>query len=139
MGARASRSASGAPQHVDAGEDARVPCMRRCIHGVEVLGVDVDTETRCGHYAGPTDVIALKFKCCDAWYPCIDCHRAVADHAADVWPLSEREERAILCGVCGHQLTIVAYLACESRCPECAAKFNPGCAAHHHLYFEVRA
>ena len=135
MGTRASRPAANA----DAGGDARVSWTRRRIHGVDVLGVDVDAETRCGHYAGPTDVIALKFKCCDAWYPCIDCHRAVADHDPVVWPVSEREERAILCGVCGHQLTISAYLACESRCPACGAKFNPGCAAHHHLYFEVRA
>jgi len=135
MGARASRPAQGA----DAGGDARAPSVRRRVHGVDVLGIDIDAETRCRHYAGPTDVIALKFYCCNAWYPCIDCHRAVADHAPGVWPVSEREERAILCGVCGHQLTIAAYLACESTCPECGAGFNPGCALHHHLYFESGA
>ena len=113
--------------------------MHERIHGVDVLGVDVDADTRCGHYAGPTDVIALKFKCCNAWYSCIDCHRAVADHATVTWSVSERDERAILCGVCGHQLTITAYLGCESTCPNCGAGFNPGCAAHHHLYFEIGA
>lgn len=111
--------------------------MRRRIHGVDVLGVAIDAETRCGHYAGPTDIIALKFKCCDAWYPCIECHLAVADHAPRVWPLAERGERAVLCGVCGHQLTIAAYLGCDSTCPKCEAAFNPGCAAHYHLYFEI--
>ena len=113
--------------------------MRRRIHGVDVLGVDVDAVTRCGHYAGPTDVIALKFKCCNIWYPCIDCHQAIADHAPNVWGVSERDERAVLCGVCGHRLTITAYLGCDSTCPNCGAAFNPGCAAHHHLYFETHA
>ena len=113
--------------------------MRTRIHGVDVHGVDVDPQTRCGHYHGANDVIALKFKCCDAWYPCIDCHRGVAGHAPEVWSLSERDERAVLCGVCGHALTVAAYLACASACPQCGAAFNPACAAHHHLYFETGA
>ena len=111
--------------------------MRRRIHGIDVLGVDVDAETRCGHYAAPADVIALRFKCCDAWYPCIDCHRALTGHQVEVWSIDERLERAVLCGVCGAALTVAAYLGCGSRCPHCAADFNPGCALHHHLYFEV--
>ena len=113
--------------------------MSRRIHGVDVVGVDVDAETRCAHYAGPADVIAIKFKCCDTWYPCIDCHRALASHEVVVWPIRERDERAVLCGVCGATLSILDYLACGSTCPQCGAQFNPGCVTHRHLYFEVGA
>jgi uncharacterized CHY-type Zn-finger protein len=42
-----------------------------------------------------------------------------------------------LCGSCGHQLTVREYLACDSVCPHCRREFNPGCARHYHLYFEV--
>ena len=111
--------------------------MSRRIHGVDVVGVEVDSETRCAHYAGPTDVIAIKFKCCDTFYPCIDCHRALADHEPVVWPIVERGERAVLCGMCGTKLAIDDYLACGSICPQCASPFNPGCAMHRHLYFEM--
>ena len=111
--------------------------MSRRIHGVDVVGLDVDPQTRCGHYGGSTDVIAIKFKCCDTWYPCIDCHRALADHEPEVWPIGERDEPAVLCGVCGNQLGISIYLNSDSTCPCCGAGFNPGCKLHHHLYFET--
>ena len=109
----------------------------RRIHGFDVVGVDIDPETRCAHYAGPADVIAIKFKCCDTWYPCIDCHRALADHEPDVWPVREHVEPAVLCGVCGTLLGIATYLNGDSSCPRCGAGFNPGCKLHHHLYFEI--
>lgn len=109
----------------------------RTIHGTEVVGVDVDECTRCGHYHGPLDIIALRFRCCDAWHPCIDCHRELAGHAAKVWPLTERDKEAVLCGACGHRLTVREYLGCNSVCPSCSAAFNPGCALHYHLYFEM--
>ena len=111
--------------------------MHRHVHGVDVVGIDVDAETRCGHYHGPRDLIALKFKCCAAWYPCIDCHRVLANHEVEVWPVGERDQQAVLCGACGTRLTIAAYLYCDSMCPDCGAHFNAGCALHHHLYFEV--
>ena len=115
----------------------RVTSTSVAMHGVQVAGVGVGSQTRCAHYYGPKDVIAIRFKCCGKWYPCIECHRAVAGHAAAVWPLSQRHERAVLCGVCGHQLSVAAYLACASTCPHCTAPFNPGCALHYHLYFEM--
>ncbi len=111
--------------------------LQRRIHGIDVPGVEVDDQTRCGHYGGPTDVIALRFKCCDTWYPCIHCHRALADHEVRVWCIDERAQQAVLCGVCGARLTIDEYLACGSTCPRCTSAFNPGCALHHHLYFET--
>jgi uncharacterized CHY-type Zn-finger protein len=109
----------------------------RVVHGCEAYGVEVDAETRCGHWHSPLDIIAIKFKCCGRWYPCFDCHAEVAGHQPSVWPREEFAEKAILCGACGHQLSINEYLAGDNACPECAAAFNPGCAKHYHLYFQA--
>jgi len=111
--------------------------MVREVHGQQVHGIDVDAETRCGHWHGPTDVIALRMKCCGDWFPCFDCHAETTDHPAAVWPLAERDAGAVLCGSCGEVLRIEDYLASDSTCPNCSAAFNPGCATHYHLYFEV--
>ncbi len=105
------------------------------IQGVNVIGVGVDEETRCAHYHGARDIIAIKFKCCGEWFPCIDCHRERAEHPVQLWPVDEFDTPAVLCGACGHQLTIAEYLACNSTCPRCRREFNPGCARHYHLYF----
>lgn len=115
--------------------DKTIEKMTRSIFGEDVCGVDVDAETRCRHYHGETDIIAIKFKCCGRWFPCFECHAAVADHEPQVWPIEKRGESAILCGVCGQQLSINEYFACNSTCPKCESKFNPGCANHYHLYF----
>jgi uncharacterized CHY-type Zn-finger protein len=104
-------------------------------HGEEIHGVGVDLQTRCAHWRSELDIIAIKFKCCGEWFPCYQCHSAEADHPAAVWPIEERGEKAVLCGACGHQLSIQEYFDCGASCPECAARFNPGCANHYHLYF----
>ena len=104
----------------------------------QVRGVDVDAQTRCGHYRGATDIIAIKMKCCGEYYACKDCHIELAGHAIEVWPVGEWDCAAILCGGCGVELTIREYIGCESRCPGCGAGFNPGCRKHSHYYFEVR-
>ena len=111
--------------------------MERVIHGERVVGVDLDPASRCAHWHGAWDVVALQFACCGRWYACRACHDACADHSAAVWPIADRDVRAVLCGACGHRLTIAEYLACEAACPECAAAFNPGCAGHYPLYFEM--
>src|SRR5438876_5315972 len=108
------------------------------IRGVEVIGVDVDEETRCIHYRSERDIVAIKFKCCGDWFPCHRCHAELAGHAARVWPRKEFDARAVLCGSCGRQLTIREYFQCDSACPHCREKFNPRCADHYHLYFESR-
>lgn len=107
------------------------------IHGVEIIGVDVDPETRCAHYRGPDDVIAIRFACCGKWFSCHQCHAELTDHVASVWPRTEFDTPAILCGACGHQLTIREYVACESVCPRCRRQFNASCAKHAHYYFAV--
>jgi uncharacterized CHY-type Zn-finger protein len=101
----------------------------------DVRGLDLDPQTRCGHYRGPTDIIAIKFKCCGTYYACKDCHVALADHAIEVWPASEWQDIAVRCGACAAELTIAQYLNSGAQCPECHASFNPRCRLHHHFYF----
>ena len=102
----------------------------------EVRGVDLDPQTRCAHWRSPLDIVALKMRCCGVYYACRDCHDALADHPAALWPRAERDALAVLCGVCGTELSIARYLACDDRCPACDAPFNPGCKLHRYLYFE---
>ena len=111
--------------------------MIRLIHNDEIRGVGIDRETRCTHWHSELDIIAIKFKCCGRWFPCFDCHTAVADHEPQGWAAEERNEPAILCGVCGLQLSISDYFGCDSICPGCGSSFNPGCANHYNLYFEI--
>lgn len=109
--------------------DARFP--------VPLRGVAVDAATRCAHYDGPRDVIALRFACCEAYYPCRQCHDEAAGHEATPWPRARFDEPAVLCGVCRTALTVDEYLGSGHTCPACGAAFNPGCEAHHDLYFEL--
>ncbi len=100
-----------------------------------VRGQELDAQTRCIHYRSPLDVLAIKMKCCGVYYACKDCHNALADHAIAVWPPDQWNETAVLCGVCGCEMSIEQYMACNARCPQCAAPFNPGCRKHYHYYF----
>ena len=100
-----------------------------------VHGLDLDPQTRCAHWHSPLDIIALKMACCGTYYACRECHDALADHPAQVWPEDAFDTPAILCGACGTELSIATYLACDNRCPACGSGFNPGCAKHRHLYF----
>lgn len=102
-----------------------------------VGGTGVDQQTRCAHWSSEVDVVAIRFCCCGAFYACHTCHQEAADHPAEVWPRDRFDEQAILCGVCGSTLSIADYLT-VTACPSCAAPFNPRCALHAHLYFEVR-
>lgn len=104
---------------------------------VRVFGKSVDNQTRCVHWHSQLDIIAIKFKCCDKYYPCFSCHEEDADHQHEVWPKGEFDEKAILCGVCGHELSIKDYMASGNTCTNCKSSFNPGCSNHYHLYFEV--
>lgn len=109
----------------------------RAIHDEDIYGLEVDGETRCLHYRSVLDIIAIKFKCCGRWFPCFECHTAIADHDAEVWQENERGAKAILCGRCRGKLSIAEYFVCESTCPHCGRGFNPGCANHYHLYFAI--
>ncbi|HJU27671.1 MAG TPA: hypothetical protein VJ718_00785, partial [Candidatus Binataceae bacterium] len=68
---------------------------------------------------------------------CFYCHGAKAGHEVRVWSRAHFDEKAILCGACGSELTIREYLDCGAVCPKCAAGFNPRCESHYPLYFET--
>ncbi len=104
--------------------------------GVPLRGVEVDSETRCVHYNTRLDVIALRFGCCEQYFPCHACHAAVANHDPVPWPRARFEESAVLCGVCRNSLSAREYLANPLECPICGVTFNPDCQAHHAEYFE---
>ncbi len=104
---------------------------------VSIKGKLVDDNTRCVHYHSPLDIIAIKFKCCNNYYPCYYCHKEEEDHMADRWKKNEQNTKAILCGVCKSEMTILQYLHCNNICPFCGSGFNPNCSKHYPLYLEV--
>lgn len=99
-----------------------------------VHGAVVDAQTRCAHWHGPRDVLAIRFPCCGRWYPCHSCHEEAADHPGEVWPADAAGEHALLCGRCGETSTIAEYLS-SSTCARCGGAFNERCRLHHDLYF----
>jgi len=127
----------------------------------QVHGLSLTPLTQCTHYSTPLDIIAIRHFCCNKFYACIRCHNALessnyptnthtntnkttpppptapAPHPATVWPLSRRNEKAVLCGACKRLLTIGEYLGCGSVCTGCGAGFNPGCRGHWGGYFEM--
>jgi len=104
---------------------------------VPLRGIDVDAETRCAHYDDAVDVVALRFHCCGAYYPCFRCHGAATDHEPERVPRDAFDDPAVLCGVCGDSLSVREYLDAEDACPDCGAAFNPGCRRHRDRYFAV--
>lgn len=101
-----------------------------------VYGHVIDQETRCRHYFGSNDIIAIKFKCCNTYYPCYKCHDAFEDHAIEPWRKEEYSTKAILCGKCHREMTIQAYIT-TGECTHCHALFNEGCKKHYSIYFET--
>jgi uncharacterized CHY-type Zn-finger protein len=104
---------------------------------MNLKGKIIDNQTRCEHYHSELDIIAIKFRCCDTYYPCYLCHQEEANHEAKVWKKEEFDTKAILCGVCQSELSINEYFNSDSKCPNCHSRFNPKCSNHYHLYFEV--
>ncbi len=111
--------------------------MNKNLHKIEIKGKAVDDNTRCIHYHSPADIIAIKFKCCNEYYPCYQCHEEEVDHPAQLWKKEEWVQKAILCGECKSELTIRQYMDSGNQCPNCGAAFNPNCMKHYHLYFEI--
>ena len=105
--------------------------------GQQVSGNVIDGYTRCAHYHTELDIIAIKFYCCDTYFPCYQCHEESGCGRCQVWPREKFDEEAVLCGACGHELTVNEYLECNSKCPSCNAGFNPGCRLHRDIYFEA--
>ena len=124
-------------QALHAQTNIALPVVKSTIKGINIYGKPIDQQTRCQHWHSELDVIAIKFKCCEKYYPCFSCHEEEADHEPKVWPKSEFDSKAILCGVCGTELSITDYQSSNNTCPNCKAAFNPGCSKHYHLYFET--
>lgn len=110
--------------------------VRVIVCGTEVHGLDVHDDTRCAHYASDRDVVAIAFACCGRFFPCFQCHDALADHEAERWPADATGTCAVLCGVCGHVHAIGDYLDSPLSCAACGTEFNPGCRDHHDRYFQ---
>jgi uncharacterized CHY-type Zn-finger protein len=104
---------------------------------VPLRGASVDDETRCAHYDTPRDIVALRFACCDCYYPCAHCHDAVTDHAVERVQPRDFDDSAVLCGDCFKTMSVRTYLDCGDRCPNCGTEFNPGCCAHRDRYFAL--
>ena len=92
-----------------------------------VRGIDVDHQTRCAHWHSPREVIAIKMKCCGVYYARKDCHAALALHASAVWPRHEWDQRAVLCGVCGIELSdlVRTSAGAERRIPARSRRREP--------------
>ena len=104
---------------------------------MKIFGKPMDDQTRCVHYNTVNDIIAIKFKCCEQYYPCYSCHEETANHKAQRWPQNQWDVKAILCGNCRSELSITEYMNSNNRCPRCNAYFNPNCSNHYHLYFQM--
>lgn len=112
----------------------------------EIRGKLVDNQTRCEHWHGPTDIIALKFKCCpQMFYSCYECHQELTSHEVEKFDLAiDPDVKCILCGNCRIELTFTQYSSSFSsssstpnlQCPNCHHQFNNGCKLHYHYYFE---
>jgi uncharacterized CHY-type Zn-finger protein len=102
-----------------------------------IKGKCIDEFTRCVHYHSFTDVVAIKFKCCNEYYPCFYCHEEETNHTPEIWKKAEFDTKAVLCGVCKSEMSIHEYLNSNNHCPFCDAAFNPKCSDHYHLYFEA--
>lgn len=102
---------------------------------VPLRGIEVDTETRCAHYDSEEDIIAIRFPCCDVYYPCYRCHEATTDHVPERFTQAAFDSQAIYCGRCHTTHSVDSYLESIAECPTCSAPFNPDCEAHHDRYF----
>lgn len=101
-----------------------------------------DPAGRCAHHPTARDVVAIRLPCCAPYWACRACHDEdpQTDHGAATWPRHRFHESAVMCGACGHTLTIHAYLGTdgtEPACPHCQAPWNPGCRVHWDRYFKL--
>ena len=92
----------------------------------------------CKHWSSPLDIVALKCSCHGEFHACLSCHADVHNRPPAPWPRRLWDtEKAVKCRACDHEMTITAYMACDSACPSCDGAFNPGCRKHWPLYFDM--
>ncbi|MCS7299097.1 MAG: CHY zinc finger protein [Spirochaetia bacterium] len=105
------------------------------IKDIPVFGVGLGSYSRCYHYNSERDIVAIKFKCCGKYYACYKCHNELEDHKIIPWDESEFSTKAVLCGICGFEMSIYEYLKSRSKCPSCSSDFNQNCKKHYSIYF----
>ena len=105
-----------------------------------MYGKCIGNETRCIHWNSDLDIIAIKFACCNEYYPCYPCHiEREKDHKPKQWIKDKwNTTKTILCGKCKHQFTINEFNNCNNVYFNCNSKFNPGCRNHYHLHFNLK-
>lgn len=103
---------------------------------MQIYGKLIDDETRCVHYHSEKDIVALQCATCRKFYPCYQCHNEAENHRFHVWQSNQFHENAVYCGHCRSTLSIHSYLN-TTKCPQCHHSFNPNCAKHYHLYFQI--
>src|SRR5690625_8025706 len=86
------------------------------IKGHILKGTVLDSETRCSHYHTELDRIAIKFYCCQTYFPCYLCHKESGCGETKVWPYDKLDKKAILYGACGEELTSKSYQNMEHKC-----------------------
>ncbi|EGW30027.1 uncharacterized protein SPAPADRAFT_144251 [Spathaspora passalidarum NRRL Y-27907] len=98
----------------------------------------VDKHSRCIHYHTTIDIIALKYKCCQTYYPCFQCHQELTNHKVEKYNLTDLESiKVVLCGECYNELLFDEYKNNQMKCVYCHHEFNPGCSLHYDLYFDI--
>ncbi|RLV91211.1 Helper of Tim protein 13 [Spathaspora sp. JA1] len=105
---------------------------------ITLQGQLTDKHTRCIHYHSKLDIIALKFKCCQIYYPCFKCHQELTNHKVSRYNSNDLATvKVILCGECFHELSFDEYKNNNMKCVYCHNNFNPGCSLHLDLYFDI--
>ena len=86
-------------------------------HAHTQVGLNKHTGTRCSHWHGNSDILALLAPCCNRFYACAECHDEVNarprgdGHTLEPWPANtDLDTMALLCGNCKRTFTISAYV-----------------------------
>ncbi|KAH3900132.1 Hot13p SCDLUD_003100 [Saccharomycodes ludwigii] len=102
-----------------------------------ISGKLVDEKSRCIHWHGDLDIIALKFKCCpNTYYSCYTCHQELCNHKVEKYNRLDNKVNLIICGNCRKEFTFQEYVTSDYKCLNCKQKFNPGCKLHYDMYFK---
>lgn len=99
---------------------------------MEIFGINLDKDSRCTHYHGDNDVVALKCNKCQKYYACYKCHDELESHS--FVPIAIDEPSPVLCGHCYSKLTFEEYQL--GHCITCNHTFNPNCKKHSTIYFK---
>jgi uncharacterized CHY-type Zn-finger protein len=97
--------------------NATLPHARTHHRSRQQVGLKDYTATRCSHWHGDLDVLALQAPCCGRFYACAQCHDEVNaapwgdGHTLEPWPAeTELSTQALLCGVCKNTFSIQEYV-----------------------------